>query len=184
MPELNDVVLVEQAQRGDVNAVGQLYDRHQERIFRYLLVRLRDKELAEDLTGEVFIRMMTHLKKYHQQGLPFQAWLFRIAHNLQIDHHRKSSKQSLLPLDRAERVRAGRGDPDAVVERQLTMEQVQLALNEIDPAQQEVVVLRFIVGLKLNEVAATLDKSLAAVKALQHRGLKALRLSLVDNKVD
>ena len=161
-------------------AVGELYDRHHTRIFRYLWSRLRDPHLAEDLTGEVFARMVRDMRKYQSRGVPFQSWLYRIAHNLAVDHQRASSRREVVPLYYAEGLAAQEHDLTAQVEQRLTFERVVVALNVLDPIQQEVVVLRFLVGLSLREVAATLDKSVAAVKSLQHRGLVALRLALQE----
>ena len=162
-------------------AVGELYDRHHTRIFRYLWSRLRDRHLAEDLTGEVFARMVRDLPRYRPRGVPFQSWLYRIAHNLAVDHQRASSRREFVPLYYAEGLDAEQQDPASEVEHQLTVERVVTALGALDPTQQEVVVLRFLVGLSLREVAATLDKTVAAVKSLQHRGLVALRVALRES---
>jgi RNA polymerase sigma-70 factor (ECF subfamily) len=178
VPDTSDVDLVKRAQGGDVEAVGELYDRHHTRIFRYLWSRLRDPHVAEDLTGEVFARMVKDLPGYRPRGIPFQAWLYRIAHNLAVDHQRVQGRHPLVSLDDAEDVRAEGQDPAAKVERQLTVERVESALEALDPIQRDVVVLRFLVGLSLREVAAALTKSVAAVKSLQHRGLVALRVAL------
>lgn len=176
----SDVDLVERAQGGDVTAVGELYDRHHTRIFRYLWSRLRDPHLAEDLTGEVFARMVRDMPRYRPTGVPFQSWLYRIAHNLAVDHQRASSRREFVPLYYAEGLEAKGRDLASEVERKLTAERVVVALGALDPIQQEVVVLRFLVGLSLREVAATLDKSVAAVKSQQHRGLVALRTALQE----
>src|SRR5512147_2833278 len=95
----SDTELITQAQCGEVNAIGRLYDRHHESIFRYLWIRLDDRQLAEDLTGDVFMRMLDALPRYQWQGLPFRAWLYRIAHNLLVDYSRKLNHQPTVPLD-------------------------------------------------------------------------------------
>ena len=161
-----------------MEAVGELYDRHHARIFRYLWSRLRDPQLAEDLTGEVFVRMVRDLPGFRPRGIPFQAWLYRIAHNLSVDHQRAQGRHPLVSLDNAESLQAEGQDPEARVERQLTVERVEKALDALDPTQREVVVLRFLAGLSLREVAAALTKTVAAIKSLQHRGLVALRVAL------
>jgi len=162
-------------------AVGKLYDRHYTRIFRYLWSRLRDPHLAEDLTGEVFARMVRDLPNYRSTGVPFKAWLYRIAHNLAVDHQRAASRHESVPLYHAEGLNVDDADPGRAVERKLTVERVVAALETLDPTQQEVVVLRFLAELSLREVAAALDKTVAAVKSLQHRGLIALRGALQEN---
>ena len=164
-----------------MSAVGKLYDRHYTRIFRYLWSRLHDPHLAEDLAGEVFARMVRDLPKYRSRGVPFKAWLYRIAHNLAVDHQRAASRHESVPLYHAEGLNADDADPGRTVETKLTVERVVAALETLDPTQQEVVVLRFLAGLSLREVAAALDKTVAAVKSLQHRGLVALRGALQEN---
>jgi RNA polymerase sigma-70 factor (ECF subfamily) len=178
MTEASDADLVLAAQQGNVEAVGELYDRHHTRIFRYLWSRVGDPRQAEDLTGEVFVRMVTYLPSYRSTEVAFCSWLYRIAHNLIVDDYRKRGGRRWVPIEQAEVMSERRQDPAVVIEQKLTVERVERALRQIDPAQQEVVVLRFLIGLSLREVAAMLDKSVAAVKSLQHRGLIALRVAL------
>ncbi len=173
----SDAELVVRAQRGEVNAMGRLYDRHRESIFRYLWLRLDDRPLAEDLTGDVFMRMLDALPHYRAYGVPFRAWLYRIAHNLAIDYFRKMNHQRTVPIEVVDEQRAG-DDPSAAIEQALLTEQVQVVLTQLEATQREVVTLRFLLGLSLQETAQALDKSEAAIKALQHRGLSALRRAL------
>lgn len=163
-------------QSGNLPAAEELYLQHHEHIFRFIWSRVQDAPLAEDLTGEVFTRMVANLPNYRDRSLPFRAWLYQIARNLIIDHHRKeASAQSLKDVANANAV-----SPEENVEVALTLERVQRALEKIDPAQREVVELRFLAELSLEEVAEAMDKSVAAVKALQHRGLASLRTHLKD----
>lgn len=178
MLDPNDADLVKRAQGGDVSAVGELYDHHHESVFRYVRSRVCDQGLAEDLTDEIFTRMVAGLPGYRLRGSPFRAWLYRIARNLVVDHYRKEGGCPSVPLYHAENKSETESNPASVIEHKLALEKVQHALNGLDPAQQEVVVLRFLLGLSLREVAQTLGKTVAAVKSLQHRGLKALRIAL------
>jgi RNA polymerase sigma-70 factor (ECF subfamily) len=134
--------------------------------------------IAEDLTGEVFARVVVNLSSYRAQGASFRAWLYRIAHNLVVDHHRKEGGRDLLPLEQAEEIIEQGNNPDSIVEDQLATEQVHQALAWLDPSQRDVVTLRFLSGLSLEEVALALDKSVPAVKSLQYRGLVSLRALL------
>jgi RNA polymerase sigma-70 factor (ECF subfamily) len=174
----SDADLVRCAHGGDVNAVGQLYDRHHAHMFRYVWSRVHDRCLAEDLTGEIFTRMVVSLPGYRPTGVPFRSWLYRIAHNLVVDHYRKEGDHVLVPLSQARDLSREGSNPAAIAEHHLTVERVHRALDRLDPAQREVVVLRFLAGLSLREVALTLDKTVAAVKSLQHRGLVALRAGM------
>jgi RNA polymerase sigma-70 factor (ECF subfamily) len=176
----SDADLVRSAQKGNVSAIGELYDRYNERIFKYVLIRVSNKRRAEDLTGEVFARMITHLHDYREMGIPFSSWLYRIAFNLVVDYYRKEKNRApILPAHQAQ-LATQDDDPVVIVEHRLTVEKLQLALDKLDESQREVIILRFLVGLSLREVAGGLDKTVAAVKSLQHRGLVALRLALVQ----
>ncbi len=173
----SDAELITRAQRGEESAIGLLYDRHRESIFRYLWIRLDDRQLAEDLTGDVFMRMLDALPRYRLQGLPFRAWLYRIAHNLLVDYVRKMNHQATVPIDVVEEQRAD-DDLDQTVDLRRLNERLQVALMNLEPTQCEVVTLRFLAGLSLHETALTLGKTEAAIKALQHRGLSSLRRAL------
>ena len=177
----SDPHLIQRAQGGDVAAIGDLYDRHHESIFKYLWLRVGDRQAAEDLTGDVFIRMMSALPNYRFAGAPFRAWLYRIAHNLIVDHIRRANLRTSVPLEAIEE-QAHDNDPRAVVEHKLQVERLQQALMQLDQNQREVVALRFVVGLSLQEVAQVIGRTEAAVKSLQHRGLAALRHTLSEKE--
>lgn len=163
-------------QSENLPAAEELYLKHHEHIFRFIWSRVHDAPLAEDLTGEVFTRMVANLPSYRDRSLPFRAWLYQAARNLIIDYHRKeASAQGLKDV-----ANVNAASPEERVETALTLERVQRALEKVDPAQREVVELRFLAELSLEEVAEAMDKSVAAVKALQHRGLASLRTHLKD----
>jgi len=170
--------IIQRAQTGDSKAVGELYMQHHEQIFRYVWSKVADPNLAEDLTGEVFMRMVTRISTYRPTGVPFQAWLYRIARNLIIDHIRKTASNSAVPLENAQILPDRGASPPSLVENKMTIEKLQEALKQIDHDQAEVIRLRFLVGLQVNEVAERLEKTAASVKALQHRGLAALRFAM------
>jgi RNA polymerase sigma-70 factor (ECF subfamily) len=169
------------AQQGDETAIREIYERYQAGIFRYLYYRLEDPHAAEDLTSEVFIRMIRSLSEYRSGVGSFQGWLYRIAHNLAIDHHRKWSSKASVPLE--EELMTAEDDPVQSVDHRLTRERLQKALLALNEAQREVVILRFVNELPIEQVAQALKKSEDAVKGLQRRGLMALRLSLNDLEV-
>ncbi|MCI0549413.1 MAG: sigma-70 family RNA polymerase sigma factor [Anaerolineae bacterium] len=178
MPDLSTPELIVLAQRGAVEAIGVLYDVHCQAVFRYFKARLGDQQAAEDLTGEVFRRMLTSLPQYRMIDLPFQAWLFRIAHNLLVDHYRVESKRITVPLEETENASGDEIDPAMVIEQKLTIEHAYRVLSSLEPHQRDVLALRFLSGLSLKETALAMSKSEDAIKALQRRGLAALRLNL------
>jgi len=178
MFDLSAPDLVARAQAGDSEALGALYDQYHLSIFRYMWARSGDKQLAEDLTGEVFVRMLAHLSSYRMQGLSLQSWLFRIAHNLLVDNYRKTRGRVLVALEEVELQAGAEACPTQQLDHTLTVEQMQKALAGLAPSQREVVVLRFFNELSVAETAQVLNKTEAAVKAQQHRGLVALRRQL------
>ena len=178
MFDTSDANLVRRAQQGNKGAIGKLYDRYQEQMFRFAWSRVGDRQLAEDITGEIFTRMVTHLPEYRATAVPFSAWLYQIARNLITDVYRRQDNRILQPLENAHLVAENQESPDMMVEHKLTIEKIQAALETIDPQQREAVTLRFLAGLSLREAADTMDCSVAALKSLQHRGLQALRVAL------
>lgn len=173
--------LVRRAVQGDPDAFGRLYDRHVDRVFRFVLYRVNDEPTAEDLTSEIFMKAWDALDGYRPGGAPFGAWLFRIARNTVIDHHRTKKEQVEL-----EKVAPILEDPDASpqadVSSALELERLQSALAQLTEAQQEVLTLKFIEGLSTREVSQVLGKRQGAVRALQMRGLHALADLLgIDN---
>lgn len=192
LQNLSDAELVERAQTGSGNlasgseAVRELYDRYNKPIFRYLWARVSDRQLAEDLTGDVFTRMVTALPRYRSSSGTFQAWLYRIAHNLLIDEYRKDRSKHEISLDEIEYFRNPDHGPEHITEKGLFIEHVRRGMQELDPVQQEILALRFINGLPLQEVATIMGKSVGAVKIAQHRALKELRgiLHLEESEVN
>jgi RNA polymerase sigma-70 factor (ECF subfamily) len=167
-----------QVHSGSPQLAEELYREHHEHIFRFIWSRVHDAQLAEDLTGEVFTRMVANLSGFRDRSLPFRAWLYRIARNLIIDQHRRESSAGAL-ADVVEQP-ISQTSPEEQAETTLTLENVQRALQRIDPEQREVVELRFLGELSLEEVSLVMNKSIPAVKSLQHRGLASLRAHLKE----
>lgn len=173
MLEISTSTLVARAQSGETAVIGELYDRYHLSIFRYLYYRVGDQQAAEDLTSEVFLRMIRSLNGYRSQSVAFEAWLFQIARNLAIDYYRKMNDGNVTPLE--EHHISERENPEQRLERRLTSELLTKALARLNEMQRDVIVLRFINGLSISQVAQALHKSEDAIKALQRRGLSALR---------
>jgi len=165
--------LIARAKDGEAAAFAEIYDRYQPAIYRYIFYRVEDSATAEDLTGEVFVRLVDKIDQFTYRGRPLLAWLYTIARNLVADHHRHRAQIQLLPLN--ERLVAGTISPKKAADRVLTQERLAAALGQLTEGQQQVIVLKFVEGMDNSEVARTMGKSVGAVKALQHRGLAALR---------
>lgn len=181
-PEMLTAASVARAQKGDSKAMGELFDQYRLSVFRYLYYRTGDTQAAEDLTSEVFLRMMRALPNYQPQSAPFEAWLYQIARNLAIDHHRKSASSSHLPLEE-NLVRHSHPFGDEY-DRRLTSATLAQALEQLGDLQRDIVVLRFINNMPIAQVARALHKTEDSVKAHQRRALSALRELLIQWEFD
>ena len=164
-------VLVERARQGDADAFGALYDRYQPDILRYLTHRLRDPEVAEDLTQQVFLKAWQAVPRYQQRGVPFKAWLYRMAHNLMVDHYRaRRPTNDLEGIDVPEEPVA-----EQRVLRQELLERLQEALDRLSTDHREVLVLRFLMEKSAAEIGEIMERKEVTVRGLQFRALRALR---------
>ncbi len=167
-------LVVEQAKAGDASAFGELYEQYAPDIHRYLLRRLGDRrEAAEDLTAEVFIKVLERLDSYEFRGLPFSAWLYRIARNHMIDYLRSRPKQVMSSLEEGPEI--AEAGAERVIDRSLDRHELIYALELLTSEQRQVVILWFLYVLSTAETAAKIHKSEDAVKKLQARGLVQLR---------
>ena len=169
---------LQRAQQGDNAAIAELYDQYQVIVYRYLYYRTCDAQAAEDLTSELFLRMIRSLADYRPSSGSFQAWIFQIARNLAIDHYRRNSTHPNTFLE--ENLVTGEATASGSVERNLNAITLRQALTQINEDQRDVIVLRFVAGMPIAEVAQALQKSQDAIKALQRRGLVTLRKLLTD----
>ena len=165
--------LLERARAYDEEALGELYDEYAPLIYAYLYRRVQDTQIAEDLTGEVFVRMLQAIQAERFWHTSFRAWLYRIAHNLLVDHYRKQPPTPMLTLD--ERLVADQDDLDSAVAERLSHQRLRSAISRLTSDQQQVLALRFGEQLTAREVSEVMGKSVSAIEALQHRGLAALR---------
>lgn len=171
---VNEEYIVQQAVDGNQRAFTQLYDIYFDKIYRYIYVRLRKQAESEDLTQEVFIKALKAIGSYKIGKTPFASWLFRIAHNQVIDYVRKYAKNMETSLDEAPPT-VGAEDPVIMIEQKFEIAELNMAMMELSPAQQEVISLRFIAELPIADVAKILGKSQGTVKALQFNGTVSLR---------
>jgi RNA polymerase sigma-70 factor (ECF subfamily) len=168
---INDA-LRERAEDLDPATLAEIYDQYAGKIYTYIYHRTGDAALSEDLAGDVFVRMLEAVRADRGWQTSLQGWLYRIAHNLIVDHFRRSSKREGVELD--ERWMAAE-NPTHTFEGLFSSNQLRLGMRFLTEEQQQVVVLKFVEGLSNAEVAEVLGKSEGAIKALQHRGLSALR---------
>jgi len=153
--------------------VGSLYEKYYERIVRYIFIRINDQNEAENLGGEVFLKALQSLQSYRGQQEQMRAWLFKIAHNLVVDHLRRVSRYKNISFDDA--VIPGKLDTEHVVETKLDIDKLSEALKRLTPAQREVIGLRFFAGLSSKEAGKILRKSSGAVREMQRAAIESLR---------
>jgi RNA polymerase sigma-70 factor, ECF subfamily len=166
--------LVDRAQQGDRAALEELYLIHFDRIYSYLHVSVGNKHDAEDLTTQTFLKMLEAIDRFRWQSAPFSAWLFRIAHNLAMDHFRSRRRwqpeaEVPEPVDSEE--------PSAELEamQSIGRESMRELIELLSPEQQQVLTLKFVFNFPNSDVAKILDKTEGAIKSLQHRALASLQ---------
>ena len=150
-----------------------LYEEYYDKIARYVYTHIGDGSEAENIAGEVFLKALESLKSYRERGIPMQAWLFRIAHNLVVDHLRKAEKRKTVPIDTVEI--ASDINPVTAVEKSMEIERLTKAMEQLTREQSEVLKLRFFGGLTSKETGGILKKSDGAVREMQRAAIEKLR---------
>jgi len=174
--------LVKKAQDNDIDAFSLLYDELLEPVYKFCFFRVATKELAEDITGDVFLTVWDKLHTYSKNsGVKFKSWVFRIAQNKIIDFFRKNKetlelKEDILVEDNFPKAEFNK------VENDFLKIQLQKALNSIADTQSQALILKYFSQLDNSEIAEIMDKSETAVRILQSRGLKNLRKHLPNFK--
>lgn len=175
-PPVEDAALIAEAKAGEVEAFGHLYRRHLATIYRYVRSRVyRDRD-AEDLTEQVFLKAFESLETYEERGVPFEAFLYRVAHNTVVDYYR--TQKAELPLEKIEGVHGENSEIERGLLDKERIAEIMAAMNGLSEDYQEVIRLRVILDLPTDEVAQWMDRKPNAVRVLLHRALKALRTEL------
>jgi RNA polymerase sigma-70 factor, ECF subfamily len=172
--------LVERAQQGDRAALEELYLIHFDRIYSYLHMSVGNKHDAEDLTTQTFLKMLESIKRFRWQSAPFSAWLFRIAHNLAMDHFRARRRwqpEAEVPEP------PGSEEPSAELEAMQTIGRQSMLelIDKLSPEQQQVLTLKFVFNFPNADVATILEKTEGAIKSLQHRALASLQKQIAQD---
>jgi RNA polymerase sigma-70 factor (ECF subfamily) len=186
LPELeyNEEEILARASQGDRDAFGQLYERYVERIFNYVYYRTGNTHDAEDLTARVFQRAMKHVVNYTDRGVPFSAWLYRIAHNLVANWHRDRNRKQEIPLDDIPILPAKGEHPERNLVKSQEQESLLKMIRTLPPERQNLLILKFVEDLSNAEIGAIMGRSEGAVKSLYHRTLLALRDQLEDQNLN
>ena len=172
----DEIALINAAKK-DPKAFGELYKVYVERIYNYIFYRTGSAKDAEDLTGKVFFKAMKHINGYKHMGLPFSAWLYRIAHNLVANYHRDRSRKQEISLDSVPgQTLPQKGmQPETKVVQSQEVERLLITIRDLAPNRQELLILKFVDQLSNAEIGRIMRKSEGAIKSLYHRTLLELR---------
>lgn len=175
----DEAQIIKQAQAGDREAFAVLHDRHWEAIYNYVYYRVNSAAEAEDITSEVFVRMVEKIDRYQRKGKPFLAWLYTIARNIVIDFYRSNERTPTLePLD--ENLATNDNDPAEAANRSLIVNCLRRALRRLTELQRDVIVGKFIEGRTNKDLAAVLGRTIGAIKSIQHRALASLHKAIEE----
>jgi RNA polymerase sigma-70 factor (ECF subfamily) len=173
--EYHEKDVLARASQGDRDAFGELYARYIDRIFNYVYYRTGNTHDAEDLTARVFQRAMNHIQNYTDRGVPFSAWLYRIAHNLVANWHRDRSRKQEIPITEIP-VLPSKGDPpETTLVRTEEQEALLRLIRKLPPERQHLLILKFVENLSNAEIGQIMGRSEGAIKSLYHRTLLTLR---------
>jgi RNA polymerase sigma-70 factor (ECF subfamily) len=169
---MDDAELVRRLKRYDPQAVSEVVSGHGAALHRYVAAIVGDYHLAEDIVSETYVRMLEHIRTYAYTGVPFRAWLYRIAHNLAVNAVRR--ERPVAGEKVLAQIVAPGDDPEQAVQQGEESAALRRALSKLTQEQQQVLLLRFVSEQSTAEVARALRKSEGAVKQLQYRGLRSL----------
>ena len=178
MKELPDDQILARAVEGDRDAFGELYRRYVQRIYNYIYYRVGNPHDAEDLTARVFYRVLRNIHRYEDRGLPFSAYLYRIAHNVVANWHRDNQRRTEIPLDALWSLHDDSPAPEATLLQHEEYERLFAVIRRLPPDRQQLLILKFVERLSNAEIGQIMGRTEGAIKSLYHRTLLALRREL------
>jgi RNA polymerase sigma-70 factor (ECF subfamily) len=175
LAELTDDLALAQAAQGDTEAFSVLYERYIGRIYNYIYYRTGNQHEAEDLTARVFFRALGHIGTYRNIGVPFSAWLYRIAHNLVANWYRDHNRRYEVPLEDYVGLPQQVSHPEVELLSHQEEEGLLKVIRKLPPDRQQLVILKFVDNMSNAEIALIMGRSEGAVKSLYHRTLLSMR---------
>jgi len=176
--------ILEQASQGSEEAFGLLYETYVDRIFNYIYYRTGNVHDAEDLTARVFQRAMKHIPNYQDRGVPFSAWLYRIAHNLVANWHRDRNRKKEISITEKMVLPTKHEHPETTLMRTEKQDALLRIIRTLPPDRQQLLILKFVEGYSNQEIGEVMNRSEGAIKSLYHRTLLALRDQVGDLKIE
>ncbi|HET7010820.1 MAG TPA: sigma-70 family RNA polymerase sigma factor [Anaerolineales bacterium] len=178
VPDSGDELELVQRASTDAEAFGLLYERHVRRIYNYIYYRTGNSHDAEDLTARVFQRALRHVGAFEDKGVPFSAWLYRIAHNLVANWHRDRSRRPVVPLDEHEGSLGAAVHPEAEAVAAEERDRLLAVVRRLPEDRQQLLILKFVERLSNAEIGQIMGRTEGAIKSLYHRTLNSLREEL------
>ena len=182
MAPFSDEEALALAMQGDKQAFGDLYDKYAARIYNYIYYRTGSPLDAEDLTSRVFFRAMRHITNYTDRGVPFSAWLYRIAHNLVANWHRDSSRRQEVALEDGYQTSKGEEYPETALLENEEQNALLGLIRSLPEERQQLLILKFVEHMSNADIGAIMDRTEGAIKSLYHRTLLALREEISKDK--
>jgi RNA polymerase sigma-70 factor (ECF subfamily) len=180
--ELSDEDALVLASKGDKDSFGMLYDKYAGRIYNYIYYRTGNQFDAEDLTARVFFRAMKHITRYVDRGIPFSAWLYRIAHNLVANWHRDGARRQEVALEDGVQIDKGEAHPEVAIVRGEEDLALMALIRNLPEERQQLLILKFVEHLSNADIGEIMDRTEGAIKSLYHRTLIALRDDILNGR--
>jgi len=177
--EINADNAIRLAREGNSEAFSYLYNLNVTRIYNYIFYRIGSEDDAEDVTSRVFYRAFDHIKTYEDKGIPFSAWLYRIAHNLIANWHRDRQRRKEVPLDDQPEMPHRVDLPETWIEKKQEMDLLMKGMRRLAPDRQQLILLKYLEDLSNAEIAVIMGRTEGAIKSLYHRALLALKDEMV-----
>jgi len=181
LQETDEAGLIARAAQGDREAFGPLYEAYVFKVYRHIYYLVNDPRLAEDLTAQTFLNALEAIHRYEMRGVPFLAWLLRIAYNLTLNHIKAQKHNGSSPLPNTVEASGAMYSPEESCEAKVAGERIWQGVRHLRGDQRQVIVMRFVDGLSYLDIAQVLGKSVGAVRVIQYRALSTLRRMLEDD---
>ncbi len=177
----NEVEIIRQAQQGNPEYFGLLYDHYSAPIYRFVFLKVSNKMETEDLVHEIFLSAWKNIDDYDHLGFPFSSWLYRIARHRIIDYYR--TRKVNLAIDTVGEENFQINNPiEKQIDQELGLNKIKVALKELNEDQQTVLIMRFVEDLSYSEIAAALNKNEGAIRLIQHRAIQNLKKIIQSNE--